>query len=94
MEIIIGLLIVAAWNIVGGVIDATDDRLGFSPLSQERSGPNPARRSANYSRKWATQDGGFQSTAFEAETRREPRLYYSNPLPRPQNIPTVVRLSR
>jgi hypothetical protein len=92
MEIVIGLLIVAAWNIAAGVIDATDDRLASS--SQERSGSRSTRRSARYSRRRASQDRGLYPTAPEPKMRREPRLNWSSALPRPLNTPTVTRLSR
>jgi hypothetical protein len=82
MEIMIGLLIVAAWNIAAGVIDATDDRLGLAS----------SRPSPRYSRRRALPEPG--PTAPEPKLGREPRLIWSSALPRPLSIPAVMRLSR
>jgi hypothetical protein len=94
MEIVLGVLALAAWNIVAGVIDATDDRLGLSSSYPEGSGSRPNRRSARYSRRCALQGGVFNPTVPEAKIRREPPLIWSSAVPRPLNIPTVTRLSR
>jgi hypothetical protein len=84
MEVVIGVLVFAAWNIVAGVIDATDERLGLSSSSR------PNRRSARYFRRWTLRDLG----PLEAKIRREPHLNWSSAVPRPLNIPTITRLSR
>jgi hypothetical protein len=89
MEMVIGVFVLAAWNIVAGVIDATDDRLGFSSPFQEGSGSRPNRRSARYSQRRALQD-----TEPEPRIRRALHLNWSSAVPRPLNIPTITRLSR
>jgi hypothetical protein len=94
MEMVIGVFVLAAWNVVAGVIDATDDRLGFSSPLREGSGSHPNRRSARYSQRRALQDRGFNPTAPEPRIRRALHLNWSSAVPRPLNIPTITRLSR